>query len=304
MIAIDAMGGDFAPLIVVKGSVAAARRGVAITLFGDVSVLERLLDYHEPSWRMFPLSLEATTDVITMDDEPVRAIKTKKKSSLVGAVNAVARGTHKAVVSAGNTGALFVASVLFLGKEKGVERPAIAGLIPTASGETVILDLGASVDSRPEHFVSYYHLGSKHYENLFGVAPKRIGLLSNGTELSKGNAAGKEAAKILSSFPSFVGNVEPQNVMEGRIDLLLCDGFVGNVFLKTLEATGWLNSVALNHSKEYAQAGLLLGVNGTVVVAHGASDERAVEQALLLAHRVVSVSVDGRRDERLNHCQA
>lgn len=302
MIAIDAMGGDFAPHVVIKGAVAAAKRGVAVTLFGEVSVLETLLDRHEPTWRELPLLLETTSEIITMSDEPVRAVKTKKDSSLVRAVSAVAKGTHGAVVSAGNTGALFVASVLALGKEFGVERPAIAGLIPTQAGETVILDLGATVDSRPEHFESYYHLGRNHYETLFGKLPARIGILSNGTEDSKGNAAGKEAVKLLSKLPHFVGNVEPENVLSGDVDLLLCDGFVGNIFLKTLEATKWLNTVAVNHAREYAAAGLLLGVNGTVVVAHGASDERAIEQAILLAHRVISVNTKAREFE--NYYQA
>jgi len=294
MIAIDVMGGDRAPLVVLQGALAAASKGIPVQLHGPEEVIVPWLQAHAPRWQQLPISIAKADEVIAMDEEPVFAVRKKPGSSLVKAVQSVATGTCRAALSAGNSGALMAASALVIGRHTGVERPAIAGYLPTTQGVVLALDLGANTECRPHHLVQFAHLGTAHARDAMGIANPRIGLLSNGDEEGKGSQLGKEAFVLLKQEAgiTFVGNVEPYDILEHKVDVVVCDGFAGNVMLKTLEATvdlikRWHPSIAndLDQQLSHKQLGgaLLLGVKGTAIVCHGNSDAKTMEQAITFA---------------------
>lgn len=301
------MGGDFAPFQIVKGAYAAACKGVPIALFGPVERVTQELDKIDRNWRTKPLTVVDAPDLIEMSDEPVQAIRKKPQSSLVQAVKSVKLGTCSAVVSAGSSGALMAASLLILGRTEGVERPAIIGFVPTQLGKVVCLDLGANVDCKPHYLVQFARLGADYAQQQLAVINPRIGLLSNGTEPGKGTVMHREAYELLEqSGLNFVGNIEPHEIAMHAVDVVVTDGFSGNIMLKTMEATA---SMLISMIKQQLadtdsemiervmktmsgvtsvadQGGaLLVGVSGVVVVAHGNSDARACESAILYAHK-------------------
>lgn len=319
MIAVDAMGGDYAPQAIVCGAFNAARRGISVSLFGDSAHITLLLEQlaaknNLSSWQILPISLVHTQSTITMHDEPSRAVMHKKDSSLVKAVQAVAHGQANAVVSAGNSGAALVAGTLLLGRVDGILRPAIGDFLPTKSGSVFCIDLGANVDCKPEYLEQFAIMGHAYVCLLKGMERPRIGLLSNGVEPYKGSLLVKQAYdRLKGSALNFVGNIESRELFDDQADVIVCDGFVGNILLKGIQGTAraimawidqerklrWWRSVGLFLSKgifkslknkiDYAKKGgaLLLGVKHPLIIAHGCSNENAIEQAIVFAHQVV-----------------
>lgn len=319
MIAIDVMGGDFAPHVVLQGAVRAAREGCEICLFGPELEVIAWLDDHEVDWKTLPISCVNTTQTICMADEPVSAVRKKQDSSLVRAIESVASGRADAVVSAGNSGALMVAGVFVLGREKGVERPAIAGLFPTPNGQVVGLDLGANTDCKPHHLVQFAHLGCSFAKKMFGdKSSLRLALLANGEEDSKGSLLTKDAFQLLKSEPqiNFIGNREPHDILGGGVDIFVCDGFTGNIFLKTFEAMlaekiNFFNKIVmpqalavpgcvetLNRVMHQVQSAnvieqmggaLLVGLEKPIFVCHGAARAVDITQAIKTASKYVKI---------------
>jgi len=319
MIAIDAMGGDLAPRAVVRGAYQAACLGVASTLFGDALSIEMLLDECSLAWRSLPLSVVHCSEVIEMADAPSRMVLKKKDSSLVRAMQAVAQGQADAVLSAGNSGAAVVAGTLIVGRVPGVLRPALGNYLPTRTGSLFCLDLGATVDSKPEYLEQFALMGSLFVAQTTSVVLPRVALLSNGAEPYKGCAIVKDAyARLEQNLEiNFVGNLESRDIFDDKVDVLVCDGFVGNVMLKAMQGTSqvmvnfikdyarksWWHMAllglqaplfgALKKKLDYAEKGgaLLLGLQKPVIVAHGCSHERAITNALLFADRMVQDAV-------------
>jgi glycerol-3-phosphate acyltransferase PlsX len=315
MIAVDAMGGDFAPKVAVLGAVRAARAGIASCLFGDRPQLERLLSAVDSNWSRLPLSIEHCSEVIAMGDEPGRAVVKKKDSSLVRAMHAVADGKASAFFSAGNSGAVLVAATLILGRSEGILRPALGDYLPTKNGYLFCIDLGANTDVKPEYLEQFAVMGSVWVRLTKKIENPRVALLSNGHEPYKGSIAVKEAYGRLerAQHINFTGNLEPRDIFDNRTDVLVCDGFVGNVLLKTVQGTAQAMMYWLKHETEiswwrrligiislplfsglkkrldYASKGgaLLFGVRHPVVVAHGCSNEYAVENGIRFVHQVV-----------------
>jgi glycerol-3-phosphate acyltransferase PlsX len=255
-----------------------------------------------------------------MAEEPVYAVRKKTQSSLVQAVQAVAQGQAHAVFSAGNSGALMAAALFALGRQEGIDRPAIAGLLPTLKGSVIALDLGANVDCRPHFLEQFAHMGSAYAQKLLGIAEPRIGILSNGAERGKGSLLVKQTAALLEeSTLNFIGNIEPIDIINHGADVIVCDGFSGNVLLKTMEATAAMikhafanelshGGVARDQSEadrirttlelalrslderfgEAAQSGArLLGVNGIVLVGHGSAHALSISRSIKKAYNIV-----------------
>lgn len=314
-IAIDAMGGDHAPDTNVLGGLEAARewKDTEIILVGDEARMKALLP-EIPS----NLTLVHASEVIEPEDEPVRSVRRKKDASMVVAGRMVKEGLAEAMISAGNTGALMTTGLLVVGRIKGIERPALAPIIPTINGKGVLaLDLGANMDASPEHLAQYALMGSIYREKVQGVSNPRVGLLNVGTEAKKGNELVKEAYPLLEALPiQFVGNVEARDVLNGVCDVLVCDGFAGNILLKSMEGTaaGIFSLLKQQFSKslktklaaalimpelrglrdimDYKEHGgaPLLGLNGLVIKGHGSSDAGAIKHAV----RQARIAIEGK----------
>ncbi len=316
-IAIDAMGGDHAPKAVVEGALAAAKEwpDTSIILVGPEDTIRSLLP-EMPS----NLSIRHASEVVEAEDEPVKAVRRKKDSSMVVAGRLVKENEADAMISAGNTGALMATGLLVVGRMEGIERPALAPMIPTLDGKGVLaLDLGANMDATPENLLQYAIMGSLYRKAVHGVAKPRVGLLNVGTEAAKGNELTKAAYPLLQNAPiHFVGNVEARDVLRADCDVLVCDGFVGNILLKSLEGTAgaifsvlkeeftksFLSKLAAAVLKpglssfkkklDYKEHGgaPLLGLKGLVMKSHGSSDALAVKNGvrqtrLALEHNLV-----------------
>ncbi|UFJ42072.1 phosphate acyltransferase PlsX [Brevibacillus humidisoli] len=319
-IALDAMGGDLAPLSTVRGAVEAVRENptLQVVLIGDETAIREQLPGSIPSG----IEIHHATEVIEADDEPVRAVRRKKDSSLVVTVEMARKLEVDAAISAGNTGALMAAGLLITGRMSGIERPALAAVIPNTQGKvTLLLDVGANMDAKPLHLLQYAIMGSLYVEKVLGYERPTVGLLNVGTEEAKGNELSKAAYGMLrqASNIRFVGNVEARDLMRGPCDVLVCDGFVGNVALKSLEGaastilsllkqemtSSLLNKAAaailkpsLSQFKDrmdYAEYGgaPLLGLRRPVIKAHGSSDERAIKNAVQVAARFAAQDVNG-----------
>ena len=301
-IAVDAMGGDRAPEAIVQGAIAASRAGVHVTLVGDPARLAALLPPRSA------LSIVPAHEVVGMDESPVGAVRRKPGASVRVAMEELRSGRARAVVSCGNTGAAMAAALFGPGRQAGVERPAVARAVPRTDGrQLVILDLGANVDCRPGQLAQFALMGQAFARHLLGEADPRVGLLSNGEEEGKGNELVRLAAPLIAALPlRFVGQVEPVQAFRGACEVLVCDGFVGNVMLKTVEATAevvgrllkeevlrrptdrfgaWLLEGAFARFRrrtDWSSFGgaLLLGVEGVVIIGHGRSDPRAAEAAI------------------------
>ena len=233
-IAIDAMGGDNAPKIVVEGALAAAKewKDVHIILVGNSAAIEAHL-----TERPANLTIHHTEEVIEAEDEPVKAVRRKKDASMVVAGRLVREKKAEAMISAGNTGALMTTGLLVVGRIPGIERPALAPMIPTMDGNGVLaLDLGANMDATAEQLIQYAIMGSIYRSKVHGIAKPRVGLLNVGTEATKGNELTKAAYPLMEQAPiHFVGNVESSQVLRAKCDVIVCDGFAGNIMLKSLE---------------------------------------------------------------------
>ncbi|MDQ1424273.1 MAG: phosphate acyltransferase [Acidimicrobiaceae bacterium] len=312
-VALDAMGGDRAPGEIVKGAREAVERyGIAVVLVG------RSADLGDVGG----LPVIEASEVIEMHDEPAGAVRRKRDSSLVRCAEAVRDGTASAMLSAGNTGAAMTAALLKMGRIKGVTRPAIATPIPVpGSTPTVLLDAGANAEVQPGWLVQFAQMGSVYAHHRFGLDRPRIGLLSIGEEPGKGDTLRKETYELLTAAPNvnFIGNVEGRDVMTDRVDVVVTDGFTGNVVLKTLE--GGMRTIvkalfeAFASKPEYQEAAdqllpallplyesldpetyggaVLLGVDGVCIISHGSSSARAVVNALRVAQEMVAVDLVG-----------
>lgn len=304
-IAVDAMGGDFAPLEIVKGAVLASQEFPAeIILVGNPEKLSRELKKYKEKGK---LPVIAASEVIEMDESPAHAVKKKKDASINVAVSLVKEGKANAVISAGNTGALMAAALFKLGRIPGIERPAIAAEFPLPAGKVILLDMGANVDCKPKHLQQFAMMGSLYAKHTMHIDDPRVGLLNIGEEKEKGNELTREAWPLLKKLPiNFIGNVESKEILQGKADVIVCDGFVGNLILKFGESLGVsvfqmlkselskgiLNKIGLTFllpallklSKkitydEYGGAPLL-GIAGIVFKAHGRAKAAAIKNAI------------------------
>jgi glycerol-3-phosphate acyltransferase PlsX len=323
-IAVDAMGGDFAPRAAVAGAVsAAAGDGVTVVLVGDRVAIERELGRWEvPGEAVEVVHAEETVGM----DEPATVVRRKRRSSLVVCGALVRDGHADAMVTAGHTGAAMVAAKLTLGTIPGVDRPALAAVFPNRRGRTVVLDVGANVDSRPEQLLQFAVLGHFYAQEVIGTPRPRIGLLSIGEEQAKGNDVTRDAFGALAATGlRFVGNVEGGDVFNGACDVVVCDGFVGNVLLKSAEAMaelivgmvreelvrsartrfgGFLVKPAfenLSRRTDYAEYGAvpLLGVRGGCFIAHGRSNAKAIRSAIRRAAEFASAALAAKIETKL-----
>ncbi len=308
-VAVDTMGGDHAPREIVAGAVRAARElGIEVLLVGPTSLLEEELRALDAGG--LPMHIEEAPEVIEMAEAPAMALRRKRRASVVIAVELVRRGVADAMVSAGNTGAAMASALLTLGRIEGIDRPAIAAVLPTLRGRAIMLDVGANVDCRPKHLVQFAVMGSVYASRVLGITSPRVAVLSNGTEETKGNELVIRAAELIRQTGlHFTGNVEGREFFDGVADVVVCDGFVGNVVLKFGEglalgifdllreelsrgllvrlgvalARPRLRALArrMDHT-EYGGAPLL-GVNGICIIGHGSSKAKAIRNAVALA---------------------
>lgn len=320
-LAIDAMGGDFAPQAILDGLVLALpslQQTTALMLYGDPAQLEAGL--RERGIQDARIAIVPTSEVVGYDESPTLAIRQKKDSSLVRAITDVAGGKADCVLSAGSTGALLTGATLLIRRQKGVKRPALATLLPTEQddGRVLLLDCGANTDCKPAYLAQFALMGAAYMEHVAGVPNPRIGLLNNGAEEGKGNELTRAAYALLKTVPiHFAGNCEARDALSGAFDAVVADGFDGNVLLKGLEgAAGLMMSLlkknmlaslrakigamlakpalrSLKRKMDYTEYGgaPLLGVNGGVVKAHGSSNAKAFCSAMLQCEKLVSSGV-------------
>jgi glycerol-3-phosphate acyltransferase PlsX len=321
-IAVDAMGGDFAPAVVVEGAVrAASKLGVPVILVGDKSRVEAELGKH--SKKGADITVRHASEVVLMDESPSQAIRKKKDSSLRVCFELVKAGEAGAVVSAGTSGAAMAAGILLLKRLKGVERPAIAVSLPTMKDPAVLLDVGGNVDCKPVHLMQFAIMGDVYAKYVLKKEHPRVGLLSNGEEEAKGNELTRESnALIKKTSLNYIGYVEGRDIYQGNVDVVVADGFVGNVVLKLSE--GLVESVTEMLKKEimssisskigyflakdafgklkkridYAEYGgaPLLGINGICIISHGRSNAKAIKNAVFRAYE----SMEGRVNEHIS----
>lgn len=317
-IAVDAMGGDYGPGVVVEGAVAAAREyGLSTILVGDKNAVERelaRLQVHD-----LPISVRHASQVVGMSESPSHALRRKRDSSLRVAAELVKSGEAAAFVSAGNTGAAMAIGMVVLGVLPGVDRPAIAIVLPTLHGYTVLIDGGANVDPKPRHLVQFAVMGHVYARDILGKPNPRVGLLSIGEEEGKGNELTKEAFDEMKvSSLNFIGNVEGRDIYTGNADVVVTDGFTGNVVLKVSESLaemlgamikeelqrGPLSKLAallampsfrrFKKRVDYTEMGgaPLLGINGASIICHGASPVKAIKNAVRVATEWVQINVN------------
>jgi phosphate acyltransferase len=322
-IAIDAMGGDYAPAEVVAGAIRAqAELGVKVLLVGDPVQIEASMKHHRAT--LLPEIVPAE-GIIEMHEEPLSGIRRKPKASINVAMDLVKRGQADAVVSAGHSGAAMASALLRLGRLRGIDRPAIGTVLPTieASKSVLVLDVGANVDCRPKFLEQFAVMGTAYSRYVLGIESPKVGLLNIGEEASKGNELALRTHQLLQENPqvSFIGNAEGRDVLSGRFDVIVCDGFVGNVLLKFAEAIGevllnilreelpqgWRGRLGtallkpnlrrIKQRVDHAEhgGGLLLGVNGICIISHGSSQAPSIFNAVRLAKE----AVDNRVLERL-----
>lgn len=317
IIALDGMGGDHAPREIIEGAIESLSEfnDLHIHIYGNEEIMKPYLTRHER------LTVVHCTEKIEPDDEPVRAIRKKKDASMVRMAQAVKDGDADACVSAGNTGALMAAGLFVVGRTKGIDRPALSPTLPTIGGQGfVFLDVGANADAKPAHLQQYAIMGSIYAEKVRGIEKPRVGLLNIGTEEGKGNELTKSAFELLSTAPiNFIGNVESRELLNGVADVIVTDGFTGNMVLKTIEGTAsgffsmlkevygasFKNKLSAALVKdglrglkrkmdytEYGGAGLF-GLNSPVIKAHGSSNANAILNAIRQARTMVEYDVCG-----------
>jgi phosphate acyltransferase len=317
-IALDVMGGDNAPHEVIAGAVLAAREyGIAVSLVGKPDVIARELTKHDV--RGLKLPIVPASEVIEMEDKPATAVRAKKDSSMVVACQLVKAGKADAFVTCGNTGGALAAGILHIGRMKGIQRPALITPFPTQTGFCLILDVGANVDSRPEHLQQFAVMGSIYSKRIMGVRSPTVRILSNGEEQGKGSQLVLEAATLLEKTPgiTFLGNIEGRDIVNDLADVVVTDGFTGNVLIKTAEGVGKLIRTILVEEltaspisslggllaksalrrlsrriddSEFGGA-VLLGLSNLVVVAHGRSNANAVRHAIRVAKQSIDYKI-------------
>ncbi len=316
-IIIDAMGGDNAPRVPVEAAArAACELDVNIVLVGKRDIIQSELKRHKyPAGRVEIINAD---EVITNHEEPAKAVKRKRNSSIVIAARMLKSGDGDAMLSMGNTGAVLAAGTLIVGRIRGIIRPALAAVLPSKTGPKLLLDAGANANCKPENLVQFAVMGSLYMKNIMGISDPSVGLMSIGEEEGKGNNLTKAAYPLIKAAPvNFIGNIEGRDVMEGTADVMTCDGFVGNVILKAIEGMGSFVSGALKSMftngiaakigaicvmkgldkfkseidyREYGGAPLL-GVKGTVIKGHGSSDAKAAFSAIVQAKKAVETDL-------------
>ncbi|MBI1921099.1 MAG: phosphate acyltransferase PlsX [Geobacter sp.] len=324
-VAVDAMGGDHAPVVEVEGAIAAAREfGISITLVGDRARLEDELSRHDA--KGLDIDIMHASEVVGMHDSASEAIRKKKDSSIRVAFELAREGKVAAVVSAGNSGATMAAGMFVLKRLKGIERPAIASIFPTLRGRTLVLDVGANVDCKPIHLVKFAIMGQMYAKYVMEIDNPKVGLLSNGEEESKGNDLTRETGAVLKQAMSgYYGYVEGRDIFNGLVDVVVCDGFVGNVVLKLseglAEAVGKMLKEEIKKSPlsilgyllirpafrnfrkkvDYTEYGgaPLLGIDGVGMICHGGSNAKAIKNAIRFAHEYAVKGVNQRMAEKL-----
>ena len=319
-IAIDAMGGDYAPEQIVFGSVRAAKKyGCEIVLVGDEQKIRKVLE-EEQGWQDLKISVHHASEVIEMGEHPGAAIRRKKDASVVVDTRLVKDGVCDAVLSAGSTGAAAASALLVLGRIKGIDRPTIATPMPTPRGVTLLLDSGANVDSKPRHLVQSALMGSIYSQYIFDMEKPRVGLLNIGEEETKGNEQALATYPLLQQMTTinFIGNVEGRDIPKGNVDVVICDGFVGNVVLKfaeglaktlmklikeTIKDGGFLAKLGallvmpalkkLGKRLDVTEYGgaPLLGVDGCCIICHGSSNAKSICSAIGVANEYVNNNV-------------
>ena len=319
IIAVDAAGGEYAPHEIVKGAIKAAQEyNVEIALVGRKSMLHVLASRYS---RKLDFTIVDASEVIEPHESPVRAVSNKPNSSIVVGINLIKNGTASAFVSAGNTGAVLYAALLNLGKIEGIQRPAIVSTINVDAVPVLLIDAGANADCRPNYLVQFAQMGAIYAKHILGISSPRVGLLSNGEEETKGNRLVQESHQLLKKTNlNFIGNIEGQDIFKKTADVIVTDGFTGNIVLKTIEGVSdnWLYSLtqagqifskayslparALHRDigmdswakrldyREYGGA-CLLGVKGNVIIAHGRSQAKAIKNAIGLAKRTAERSI-------------
>jgi glycerol-3-phosphate acyltransferase PlsX len=319
-IAVDAMGGDHAPRVEVEGALAAARElPVKIILVGRQDVIQAELDGHS-GWRSLPIEVVHASEVVTMDDSAAKSVRSKRDSSMRVASRLVREGQAAGMVSAGNTGAIMATAKMVQGMLPGVERPALGTPLPTVAGKpTIVLDVGANVDSTPKMLAQFALMGAIYSRAVFHVREPRVGLLSIGEEDHKGNDLTRAAAPLLRGLPiRFVGNVEGRDIYRGSVDVVVCDGFTGNVLLKVSESVADLLRQMLKESlmsrvsgkvgawiardsfrdfkkrTDYSEYGgaPLLGIRGVCIICHGSSNGNAIKNAVRVAAEYAGANLD------------
>ncbi len=320
-VALDAMGGDNAPGEIVLGAIQAAREyGMGVYLVGREEAIRAELAKHDTHGLDLPIV--HTDEVIEMDEHPANAVRRKKNASMTLSLQLVRDGAALGAVSAGNSGAMMAASLFTLKRIAGVERPALGGVFPTKDGACLVIDMGANTDCKPEYLQQFALMGSIYMERIFKVAKPRVALLANGEEESKGNQQVVDTHQLLKSSAAtlginFIGNVEGRDIPAGSADVVVCDGFVGNVVLKLSEGLAetllgllraemtstLVNKLAaavlrpglrrVGKRLDYAEYGgvPLLGVNGSAIISHGRSNAKAIKNALRVARQTAETGV-------------
>lgn len=308
-VALDAMGGDNAPAEIIKGGIDAINENSKVKVFfvGQEEVIKAELAKY--TYNAQQAEIVNATEIIETAEPPVMAIRKKKDSSIVKAMTMVREGNCDAYVSAGSTGATLVGGQVIVGRLKGIERPALAPLIPTETGVSLLIDCGANVDAKPSHLVQYAKIGSVYMENIMGIKNPRVGIVNIGAEEEKGNALVKETFPLLKNCPeiNFVGSVEARDIPKGVVDVIVCEAFVGNVVLKLYEGVGAtlikkvkagmmtnlrsklgallvkpaLKETLKSFDLEQYGGAPMLGLNGLVVKTHGSSKAIEVKNSIL-----------------------
>ncbi|MGQ9811527.1 MAG: phosphate acyltransferase PlsX [bacterium] len=324
---LDAMGGDRAPRVIVEGAVAAARQlgsDLQILLVGRSEIIKQEIDRFGAVERIEVVHAE---DVVSMNEQPSVVLRKKKSSSMAVGLGLLQEGKAEGFISAGNTGAVVANALFILGRVKGVKRPAIATYVPSRTGGCILLDVGANIDCKPEHLLQYGIMGACYANRVLGCKNPRVGLINIGEESTKGTEVVQEAYRLLSqSDLNFVGNVEGRDLFNGRVDVAVCDGFVGNIILKFAESVVDMVYVVMKEAIQktltaklgallmrpafrdlrarfdYAEYGSapLLGVDGICTIAHGGSDARAIKNAIVATCKYVTYDVRSVIAERIS----
>ncbi|MFI5273449.1 MAG: phosphate acyltransferase PlsX [Ktedonobacterales bacterium] len=318
-IAVDAMGGDYAPHEIVLGAVQAAREfGVGILLVGPESRIQQELAPLDTNG--LDIEIVHTDEVIGMDEHPAEAVRAKRRNSITLGHELVRDGRAAAVISAGNSGAVLAAAIFTLRRIRGIERPAFGGVVPAAGGaQTLVIDMGANTDCKPSYLLQFAVMGSASMRSVFGQSNPRVGLLSNGEEATKGDQLTQAAHQLLAETApgiglNFIGNVEGRDINAGTVDVVVCDGFVGNVVLKLSEGIAKMISATIraeiksgavtaiggllakpafdrvSKRLDYTEYGgvPVLGVNGVSIIAHGRSNAKAITSAIRVARQAAA----------------
>jgi glycerol-3-phosphate acyltransferase PlsX len=332
VIAVDAMGSDKAPKPEVEGAILAAKHhDVRVLLVGREEQVRAEMAHH-PSAHNLPIEVVHASEVIGMDEKAAQAVRSKRDSSLRVGLRLVREGKAAGFVTAGNTGACMATAKMVLGSLPNVDRPALAAVFPTSKGTAAVLvDVGANVDCKPQNLEQFAVMGEVYYRNIFDVARPSVGLLSVGEEESKGNELTKEAYPLLKELPlNFVGNVEGRDLYNGNVDVIVCDGFVGNVALKVseglVEAVRFLLKQSLKSTVssqvgfllskkafadfkkrlDYSEYGgaPLLGVKGVCIIGHGSSNANAIKNAIRVAAQSAETKINAKIEQEISHKRA